>query len=402
MAKVMKIAVLMCTVLAFISGGILFKVQLQADEAVRDDEGNTESSLLSLKVPETALSRLAASLQPGQMKEFKTKGYNGNLLRAWYKWDFDSKGTRLHGSKKMYNIVDSWANDGKWDPKTRQVLYMGIGHYTSLKFITYSADTNAWTLMPVPSWCDPRSPKSVACKNQKGRRVWPRSHTYDNQFISPEKRLFGILWRPRIYSYDIDKKKWQYRSAPSARSKNCDMPAEYFPEMKGVLYVGSGRRLVLCDPLTGKERALGRAPISMHGVMEYNPVYKVMLIAGGDGNKGKGNRRAVLVDGKGKISKIKPLPVHVNCRPGAKLMCDPVSGEYVVHSFYNRRSKGTRKAYALHPKLNEWKEMPGTSFPEGVAVPVSTYGVFMICTPRKVYVYKHKPLWPDQVPGSSK
>ncbi|MGQ9663348.1 MAG: hypothetical protein ACUVWX_13570 [Kiritimatiellia bacterium] len=26
-----------------------------------------------------------------------------------------------------------WSHDAKWDPKTRQVLFIGIGHYAALK-----------------------------------------------------------------------------------------------------------------------------------------------------------------------------------------------------------------------------------------------------------------------------
>jgi RNA polymerase sigma factor (sigma-70 family) len=348
---------------------------------------------------DTALGRLAASLKPGEMKEFKTGGYTPDLLKSWYPWDHDDKGTRIYGAQKMFNIMTGgWANDGKWDPKTRQVLYLGTGHYAALKFVTYSADTNAWTLEPVPPPLDPRRKDSVCARDKKtGRGVWPRSHTYDGQFIDPEGRIFGIVWRPRVFTYDIDKKKWAYQTLKHAMLKNASMPAEYFPEMKGVLYKGRGG-LLHVNPLTGAERVLGKASVGLHGVMEYNPVYKAVLVGGGGGVKG-GPREVSLVTPEGKIRELKPLPVSVNCIATSKLMCDPVSGEYIVQEPLKRRSKKERKVYALHPVLNEWKEIPGLRFPLGVAVPVSTYGVIMICTGRKVYVYKHKPVWPDDVPG---
>jgi hypothetical protein len=280
---------------------------------------------------------------------------------------------------------------------------MGIGHYAALKFVTYSEATNAWTLEPVPTTLDPRRKDSV-CKRDKntGRGVWTRSHTYDSQFVDPQGRLFGILWRPHLHIYHMDEKKWSCRALPGIKwVKNCDMPAEYLPEMKGVLYVGRGRQLTICNPLTGRQRSIGKAPISMHGVMEYNPVHKVMLVAGGD-SRDKGNRNAILVDGEGKITRVKPLPAHINCRPSSKLICDPVSGEYIIQEFHKRRSKGKPKAFAFHPVRNEWREIPGLRLPGGVAVPVSTHGVIMICTARDVYVYRHKPAWPDEVPGNSK
>jgi hypothetical protein len=351
-------------------------------------------------VKNTALGRLAASLKPGEMKELKTGGYNSHLLNSWYDWDHKAnggKGDRIYGAQRMFNIITGgWANDGKWDPVTRQVLYLGIGHYAALKFVTYSADTNAWTLMPVPTWCDPRDPKSVACRTQKGKRIWPRSHTYDSQFIDPKKRLFGILWRPRIYTYNIDTKKWSWHRVRSANMKNANMPTEYFPEMGKVLHIGSGNSLFSCDPETGKEQGLGKVSIGIHGTMEYNPIYKVMLVGGGSGGKGgEGNRNVSLVDGKGKITELKPLPELLLCTPRAKLMCDPVSGEYIIQGCPIWKSKVKPKVYALHPVRNEWKEIPGMNFPSGVAIPINTYGVIMICTKRKVFVYKHKPVWPQ-------
>jgi hypothetical protein len=127
--------------------------------------------------------------------------------------------------------------------------------------------------------------------------------------------------------------------------------------------------------------------------MEYNPVYEVMLVAGGEARGGP-NRNALLVDGRGGVNSLGSLPVHVNCLPESKLMCDPVSGEYIIQEFVDSKSRKKGRVYALHPRLKEWKQIPGVSFPLGVSVPLSTYGVIMICAPRKVYVYRHKPVWP--------
>jgi hypothetical protein len=78
-------------------------------------------------------------------------------------------------------------------------------------------------------------------------------------------------------------------------------------------------------------------------------------------------------------------------------MCDPVSGEYVVQECLPDRSK-SGKVYAFHPLRDEWKEVPGLSFPLGIGFGVSTYGVMMICTNGKVFLYKHKPVWSGDKP----
>ncbi|MGQ9652151.1 MAG: hypothetical protein ACUVXJ_18800 [Phycisphaerae bacterium] len=122
-------------------------------------------------VPETELGKLAASLKPGEMKELKTKGYTRDVLNSWYDWDHDAAGTRIYGAQKMFNVAMSWSHDAKWDPKTRQVLFIGIGHYAALKIMAYSADSNAWTLMPVPTWCDPRRIECQVVEVLPGNRV---------------------------------------------------------------------------------------------------------------------------------------------------------------------------------------------------------------------------------------
>jgi len=386
-----KIATILVSAAAAVGAGTPFAYRaLAAGTAPKAGNGKEPAKT------DTALGRLAAGLKPGEMKELKTKGYNGNLLNSWYPWDHKN-GKRVYGAQRMFNIMTGgWANDGKWDPKTRKVFYIGMGHYAALKFVSYSADSNSWTLMPVPTWADPRDPKSVACGTEKGTRVWPRSHTYDGQFIDPEKRLFGIVFRPRIYAYNIDTRKWSWKGSPSANVKNCDIAAEYFPEMEGLLFTGSGGQLVFRDMATDKERRLGAAGTGAHGVMEYNPVHKV-LVWGGLG-------RLWRLEAGGKPRKLKPPPGFPACISKAKFMCDPVSGEFVVQTDRIEKSKRNKKkvpsrTYAYHPIKDEWKEIPGRRFPNGVAVPVSTYGVIMICGGSNVYVYKHKPVWPDEVPG---
>jgi len=389
MTKLKIVTAVFCAVTAVSAGTPFVYRALAAGAAAK--AGNGKEPVKN----DTALGRLAASLKPGEMKELKTKGYNGNLVNSWYPWDHKN-GKRVYGAQRMFNIMtDGWANDGKWDPKTRQVFYLGTGHYAALKFVSYSDDSNSWTLMPVPTWADPRNPKAVACGKERGKRVWPRSHTYDCQFIDPESRLFGIVWRPWIYTYNIDTRKWSWVKSQSANAKNCDIAAEYFPEMKGLLFTGYGGNLVFRDLAAGKERRLGRAGTGAHGVMEYNPVHKV-LVWGGLG-------RLWRLEAGGKPKKLKAPPGMIACVGKAKFMCDPVSGEFVVQTEKTENSKRTKKApsktYAYHPIKDEWKELPDRRFPSGVAVPVSTYGVIMICSRNKVYVYKHKPVWPDALPG---
>jgi hypothetical protein len=349
--------------------------------------------------PTTELGKLAASLKPGEMKELKTKGYTREMLQSWYEWDHDEKGNRLYGAQKMFNIMTGgWANDGKWDPKTRQALFVGIGHYAAMKFVTYAADSNKWTLEPVPPPLDPRNKDAIQCGIENGRRVWPRGHTYDLQAISPEHRIFVLRWSRGLNVYDIDKKEWRLISNLDLNWQLARDQIEYFPEMKGFVG-GLGGSVLLCSPPASKDgqwtrRSLGSAPgIALHGVMEHNPVHKVMVFGGGTP---KGN--LFRLDTGGKITKLTPPPGCLACVSTAKFMCDPVSGEYICVT-EDGDKKGSTKTYAFHPIRDEWKEIPKLRFPTGVAVPVDTYGVLMICTGGQVFVYKHKPVWTDEMPA---
>jgi hypothetical protein len=417
------------------------------------------------EAPETELGKLAASLKPGEMKELKTKGYTRDVLQSWYEWDHDEKGTRIYGSGRMYNVAMSWSHDAKWDPKTRQVLFIGIGHYTALKFLSYSADSNAWTLMPVPTWCDPRriecqvvevlpenrlklsagraqgmwadaeldllrdgkvvglarvqelnekdsiallllpvgeiqvgdiarNPAAPATsKNPKGTgRIWPRGHIYDRLAISPEHRKFAINWHG-LYLYDIDRREWTRSRVAAAGGKDALQVAEYFPEMKTFIYTTKwGKDLRAWNVEKKTDRSLGSYPLGMHGVMEYNPVHKVLVFGLGDGNL-----NLCRMDAQGKVKKLKPAPIAVSCREISKLLCDPVSGEFLAQENLRlkKNQKDNRRVYAFHPMRDEWKEISGLRFPSGLGVAVDTYGVLMFCTGGQVFVYKHKPVFTE-------
>jgi hypothetical protein len=338
---------------------------------------------------ETELGKLAATLKPGEMKELKTTGYTRDLLKSWYDWEWEgvTAARSKYGGQKMFNIMTGgWANDGKWDPVTRQVLYCGIGHYASMKFVTYSADRNEWTLMPVPPPLDPRNEDAIQCGIENGRRVWSRGHTYDLQAISPKHRMFVLLWSRGLNVYDIDKKEWSLVRGDFSYQGAADQ-IEYFPELAGFVHT-KRPKVMLYDPVAGKNRELGAVSgIALHCVMEYSPVYKVLVFGGGTpaGSLWR-------LDAGGRLQKLKPAPGCVACVATAKFTCDPASGEYVVVT--EKTEKAASKTYAFHPLKDEWKEMPDKRFPTGVAVPVNTFGVIMICTGSQVYLYKHKPLFP--------
>jgi len=351
--------------------------------------------------PPTKLGKLAASMAPGEVRKLETKNCNHDLFRMWYDWEEDD--IKRYGSQKMFNII-CWNNDMKWDPVTRQVLVINGGHYSSFKFITYSADRNEWRLMPVPPWMDPRRADSTACgkDGRNGNRSWPRTHFYDKLAISPKHRLFAVNM-DGLYLYSIDKAAWSSRIPTSSGGKDAFQVIEYFPEMNAFVYECNwGRDLRLWDVAKKEERRVGSYPFGIHGVMEYSPVHKVIVFGAGD-SRGKANPNLYLLTRNGRVLKQKPPPIHINCTPTSKFMCDPTSGEYVVKGVRDKR------VFAFHPARDQWKEIPHLRLPEGesLAVGIDTYGVMLLLvrtTGRefRCYLYKHKPVWPRERLGSKR
>src|SRR5262245_27040607 len=103
----------------------------------------------------TELAKLAARMKPGDWAELKTEGYGADLLRV-----------------QNHHILE-YTDTAVWHPKSQQVLFVGQGHYSAVKFIVYSAATNSWKLMPTPNWW------RGDAKTGKG----PIGHAYQNNTI---------------------------------------------------------------------------------------------------------------------------------------------------------------------------------------------------------------------------
>jgi hypothetical protein len=345
--------------------------------------------------PDTELGRLAASMKPGEIRELATENCSRDLFKMWYDWEEDD--IKRYGSQKMFDVI-CWNNDMKRDPVTRQILVINGGHYSSFKFITYSADSNEWKLMPVPPWMDPRRPDSIACGNdgKDGNRSWPRTHFYDKLAISHAHRLFAVNM-DGLYLYHIDKTTWLSRIPTSSGGKDAYQIIEFFPEMDAFVYECNwGRDLRLWDVAKREERRMGSYPFGIHGVMEYSPMHKVMLFGAGDAGN-RANPNLYLLNKDGQVTRLESPPIHINCTPTSKFMCDPVSGEYVVKGLRDER------LFAFHPTRDHWKEIPGLHLPEGesLGVAINTYGVMMLLVRTKdrgfrCYLYKHTPVFPTK------
>ncbi|MHC4913992.1 MAG: Kelch repeat-containing protein [Planctomycetota bacterium] len=311
--------------------------------------------------PVTEMGRLAASMKPGEWKKLETKGYTRDLLRVG-----------------GHHILQ-YTHDATWHPESRQILFVGQGHYSDLRFVTYSADTNTWQQRPTPWW------KRDASNGGRG----PIGHAYDNNAV-----LGGFFYhqqygkRTPLRTYEIATQKWTDTEVPKSagHGPGHSSTLEPFPELGGLVRISYGK-VHLYE--TGKKswRELGKVgDLKIHPVAEYNPVRKVMVFGGGNGNK-------VLyrLDAEGEITKLKDVPLDfINSTHRFVLTSDPVGGEYLLVQNGDRRKKTTSKFYAYEVEKDEWRELGGSP-KGGVAAPVPNYGVNVFCTyrPPEVWLYRH-------------
>jgi hypothetical protein len=312
----------------------------------------------------TALSKLAASMKPGTWAELKTEGYTAELLKV-----------------QTHHILE-YTSAATWEPKSQQVLFVGQGHYSALKFISYASATNTWKLRPTPSWW-----KGDA-KTGKG----PIGHAYFNNTIDAAS---GVLYHHQsatrfVHRYDVAKDEWTTLPEIKEAATGHGTAIAYFPQRKGLVRVLGGQ-VHFYDEKTKQWSRLNKDRIAMgpyHNFARYSPAHKVVLFGGG--NKSKDVYK---MDAEGKITALKPAPVEVGINTSV-VTVDPVSGNLLV-----LHKDG--KMFACDPTADTWKEitikgmpfaMKGSSF-DVVATPVSNHGVVLFFTAHakglKVCLYKH-------------
>src|SRR5262249_2511855 len=127
-------------------------------------------------VPVTEMGKLAARMKPGEWAELPTE----NLVET-------------HRAKGNSGAIFGYNEGAVWDPRSRQWLYVGGAHNAPARFVIYSADTNAWKVMPQPDWLG----KSA-------------THGYDHNALDPARGVF--YYRPfnsrNVYRYNIAAAQW--------------------------------------------------------------------------------------------------------------------------------------------------------------------------------------------------
>jgi hypothetical protein len=331
-------------------GEIAFTLETKSvDPAPRQECGDPAAV-----VPATELARLAVSMKPGTWAELKTAGYGAGLLKV-----------------QNHHILE-YTDKAVWDPKSQQILFVGQGHYSAVKFITYSAATNSWTLMPTPSWW----------KGDADTGKGPIGHAYQNNTIDPAR---GFLFHHQsatrlVHRYDIARKEWSTLPEITGAATGHGTALAYFPERKGLVRVLGGTVHFFDEEMNSWSSLKDKVAMGpYHNIAHYDPVSKSVIFGAGNGSK-----TLYQLDARGAITPLKEAPFIIRISSTVTAVA-PVSGNLFVLSMEDKH-----KFHVLDRKKNEWRQLPDAPITEGVAVPIDSLGVILYFAnrPDKVFLYK--------------
>jgi hypothetical protein len=307
----------------------------------------------------TVLSDAAASMAPGDWKRLETNGYGQSLIDA---------------CDGVHSIFE-WSNKAVWNESTGQFLYVGQGHYSCMKFISYRAATNSWRTLSNPP---------------DGKGV---NHSYDNNCTDGQNLYYMYYHGKTIYKYNIAGNSWSTLTTAPDNLYIASQPAvalDYYPELGGlVLCAGDNNHVALYHLSSNTWESLA-PPSNDYGdysvMAQYNPVQKV-LVYGGPG-------AVYRIDPDKTVTKLTTAPALLRVDGNCKFTHDPTGGKFLLFSrdeFYEfdaLKDEWTFRpegADSLFSHMRSW----------GVMTPIPSLGVIMFTLwnfdQSSVWLYKHDP-----------
>lgn len=317
----------------------------------------------------SALSDLAASLQPGEWGELSTNNFgNGSILIT------DDNGCLME-----------YSDEAQWDPVGKKLYIMGTSRgdcacygTNNQKWVTYDEAANAWTAMPRPSF------------------YWG-FHGYDHAALDPVRRHYYVrsVASREVHRYDIATGQWSSIPDMPTDYQACCSALEYFPEMDRVVFSYPVEdEFHLYDPSTNTWSsvipwgyAVGN---TIHNITEYDAVNGVLYFSGENGTTD-----LFKLDSAGNVTKLANAPVSL----GISGTCtqhtvDPVTGKFLLF-------KPDSNIYEYDPAGDSWRQTgkhplfnpiySGRMI--AVSAKIPEYGVIISVKwdggNSKVYLYRH-------------
>ncbi|MGH8615565.1 MAG: hypothetical protein ACREYF_26995 [Gammaproteobacteria bacterium] len=340
----------------------------QQTNEVTQERANTRPGIQrpSTSCDGSLLARMARELTPGSYVELPTRGFTDEL-------DFDGHA----------NTVFGYTYEAFWDPGTCRVLFIGGGHLSLTKFLTYSASDNLWTQAPDPSFLCP-------IKKNDGSVAWGCvNHAYGLQAMDAERGVFYYMFADgNVYGIKTDaslSNPWKRVGTVPEGVNYTYASIEYFREADRIVVIDPDK-LSLLDPSSGKwsfiEGPFDRGSYRYHGV--YNPLYGIMLFEGRD------DLEMDKLDAQGKVTRVADSPREFNPQPDDAsfkiLTYDPTSGNYLAYAMNG-------ELFVYDVTFDRWSQVD-MRLPPGVylAAVIPSYAVIMLIDPwedKHIWLYKH-------------
>lgn len=301
----------------------------------------------------TALSRLAASMEPGTWAELKTT----MPKRLW-----------SAPSRKGLHI-GTWSDDAHWDSRTGQFLFFGVRQ--ARKFVAYSEVSNAWRVIEFKGVTN-----APAVPQQFGHQYSGNAHD---------------LLRSRFYTkgrrYDVLTGMWTVIPSHKKQSREKNQVITWSSAMDGlfVLLFQDPGLLRYLEADANKWADLGKIPVhGYHSMARDNPFRTEVLFAGGNNSQ-----RVAVVGADGKARRMKDFPYSkgFTIRSGI-LTVDPLSGRYLFkigQNFVEFDSAANEYRLIADFTKSKW---PFSRYEAPLVAFIPEYGVTMWAD-KKVYLYKH-------------
>lgn len=283
------------------------------------------------------------------------------------------------------DTILNYADKGQWNPNTREIEFLGKGHMAEHKHISYSEASNRWVTRPRPGW---------ACG--VSANCYGMIHGYEHSAMNPASgdMYARLASSGTVYKWTRATQSWS--QLPNGPSLEVAIAIEYFPEMGGLLMVGTRNgtgEVHLYRESTGNwtqlAGGLGMGPY--HNVASYNPVHKVVVFGGGNGST-----QLYKVDSSGKVGAIAAAPVGVGIMQSV-FTVDPASGRHLLFGsgggFYEYDVAGNRWSTLSSAGVPLFRTNDSNRIWMRVAVPVSTHGVVAFLSEEgantRVLLYRH-------------
>lgn len=318
----------------------------------------------------TALSDLAAAMQPGEWRELSTTGFNtggilvptggaGNII------EYTDEVQRNPLTKKMYIIGCARSNAGAGNYQCGNTGTEDAG------WVEFDENTNTWSRMPT-------APTDTGF------------HTYDHAAIDPATGDY--------YFRELTNRVWKYSGgqwtslpaiAPSAYDTTCCGGLEFFPERNELIFAdGTNQRLYVWRPGQTSWSTVSIGPVlgDYEIFSEYSARRKVLYMGGGNGD----DFGLVVMNEQGQLTRAASSPAALG-QSGSVQSVDPNTGNLLLFSSDNQ-------IYEYDPSTNSWASrgshpLNGSYDFMAAAAPIPEYGVVFAVKydfgNSKVYLYKH-------------